>query len=60
MNENEFEAFTSRLQDKIFEETSMYLSNVIGTEDWSVELHAIHGLIMYNAVKAIAKGILKE
>jgi len=57
---NEFETFVSRLQDKIFEETSMYLSDVIGTEDWDKEGHDIHGLIMYNAVKAIAKGILKE
>ena len=32
---NEFETFVSRLQDKIFEETSMYLSDVIGTEDWN-------------------------
>jgi hypothetical protein len=57
---NEFETFVSRLQDKIFEETSTYLSDVIGTKDWGKEGHAIHGLIMYNAVKAIAKGILKE
>ena len=57
---NEFETFVSRLQDKIFEETSTYLSDVIGTKDWGEEGHAIHGLIMYNAVKAIAKGILKE
>ncbi|RLI46354.1 hypothetical protein DRO61_09345 [Candidatus Bathyarchaeota archaeon] len=57
---SEFENFTSHLQDKIFEETSIYLSNVIGTEDWDKEGHAIHGIIMYNAIKAIAEGILKE
>ena len=57
---SEFENFTSHLQDKIFEETSIYLSNVIGTEDWDKEGHAIHGVIMYNAIKAIAEGILKE
>ena len=57
---SEFENFTSHLQDKIFEETSIYLSNVIGTEDWDKEGHTIHGIIMYNAIKAIAEGILKE
>ena len=56
----EFENFNSHLQDKIFEETSTYLSNVIGTKDWGKEGHAIHGIIMHNAIKAIAEGILKE
>ena len=62
---SEFENFTSHLQDKIFEETSTYLSNVIGTKDWGMYGmpnigHAIHGIIMHNAIKAIAEGILKE
>ena len=52
---NEFNKFIDHLQDKIFEETSLYLSDVIGKEDWGEELHEVHGIIMYNAIEAIAK-----
>ena len=52
---NEFNNFVDHLQDKIFEETSLYLSDVIGSADWDEELHQVHGIIMWNAVEAIAK-----
>jgi hypothetical protein len=54
---NEFEKFTEHLQDKIFEETSTYITDVLGTEEWGEELHEVHGLIMYNVVEAIARKI---
>lgn len=54
-NNKEFDNFVNRLQDKIFEETSLYLSDVIGSADWDEELHKAHGVIMWNAVEAIAK-----
>jgi len=52
---SEFKDFTSHLRDKIFEETSIYLSDVVGSYEWGEEVHEAHGLIMYNAVEAIAK-----
>ena len=64
---NEFKYFTSHLKNRIFEETSMYLSDVVGTDGWKVisaseEVQEVHGIIMYNAVEAIAKemGIIKN
>ncbi len=51
----EFENFTDHMQDVIFQQTSAYLTDVLGTEDWSEELHGAHGLLMYNVVKAISK-----
>lgn len=50
----EFEAFTDGLYDVIFEETSKYLSDCIGSEDWGEELHNAHGIVMWNAVAKIA------
>ena len=41
-----FNNFVDRLQDKIFEETSLYLSDVIGTKEWDEEFHQVHGIIM--------------
>jgi len=52
-----FNNFVDRLQDKIFEETSLYLSDVIGTKEWDEEFHQVHGIIMWNAVEAVAKKI---
>jgi hypothetical protein len=59
---SEFKNFTNHLQDKIFEETSIYLSDVIGSYEWGEEAHEVHGTIMWNAVEAIAKemGIIKN
>jgi len=59
---SEFKNFTEHLQDKIFEETSIYLSNVIGSDEWGEEFHDAHGAIMWNAVEAIAKrmGLIKD
>jgi hypothetical protein len=51
----EFENFKEYLHDIIFQKTSEYLSDCIGTNDWGEELHEAHGLIMYNVVKAISK-----
>jgi len=51
----EFENFTDHIQELIFQQTSAYLTDVLGTEDWSEELHGAHGLLMYNVVKAISK-----
>jgi hypothetical protein len=52
---NEFENFTEHLKNVIFEETSKYLTDVIGREDWGEELHNAHGIIMWNAIVKIAK-----
>ncbi len=51
----EFENFKDYLHDIIFQKTSEYLSDCVGTNDWGEELHEAHGLIMYNVVKAISK-----
>jgi hypothetical protein len=51
----EFENFKEYLHDIIFQKTSEYLSDCVGTNDWGEELHEAHGLIMYNVVKAISK-----
>jgi len=51
----EFEAFTDGLYDVIFEETSKYISDCVGSEYWGEELHNMHGLTMWNAVAKIAK-----
>jgi hypothetical protein len=51
----EFENFTDHIQDVIFQKTSEYLSDCVGTDDWDEELHEAHGLIMYNVVNAISK-----
>ena len=54
-----FNNFVDRLQDKIFEETSLYLNDVMGYDhrcgEWDEELHQVHGVIMWNAVVAVAK-----
>ncbi len=50
-----FNNFVDRLQDKIFEETSLYLNDVMGSNEWDEELHQVHGVIMWNAVVAVAK-----
>ena len=50
-----FDNFVDRLHDKIIEETSLYLNDVIGNNEWDEELHQAHGIIMWNAVEAIAK-----
>ena len=51
----EFENFKDYIHDIIFQKTSEYLSDCVGTNDWGEELHEAHGLIMYNVVKAIGK-----
>ncbi len=51
----EFNNFTDHIQDTIFQQTSEYLSDCVGTTEWSEDLHAAHGLIMHNVVKAISK-----
>ena len=51
----EFENFKEYLHDIIFQKTSEYLSDCVGTDNWGEELHEAHGLIMYNVVKAISK-----
>jgi hypothetical protein len=51
------EHFTDHLYDIVFEETSKYLSDCVGTDDWGEELHETHGLIMYNAIKLLSKTI---
>ena len=53
----EFENFTDHIQDVIFQKTSEYLSDCVGTDYWDEELHEAHGLIMYNVVNAISKKI---
>lgn len=52
---NEFENFTDHLLDIIHQQTSRYLTDVVGSEDWGEELHNAHGIIMFNAVAKIAK-----
>ena len=51
----EFDNFTENLRDMIFEQTSEYLSDCVGSEDWGEELWDVHGRIMWNAVAKIAK-----
>ena len=55
IKQTEFNNFTDHLYDVIFQETSNYLSDCIGSDGWGEELHETHGVIMYNAVKALAK-----
>ena len=60
--QTEFNNFTDLLYDVIFEETSNYLSDCIGSNEWGEELHETHGIIMYNALTALAKkmNVIKE
>lgn len=51
----EFEHFTEHLKDVIFQQTSEYISDCVGSEDWGEELHNAHGIVMWNAVAKIAK-----
>jgi hypothetical protein len=55
MRKTEFDNFTDHLYDVIFQETSNYVSDCIGEDAWEEELHVAHGVIMFNAVKALAK-----
>ncbi len=59
MRETEFDNFTDHLRDVIFQETSNYVSDCIGSNDWGEELHEAHGIIMYNAIEALAKSMTK-
>ena len=58
----EFNNFTDHLCDIIFEETSEYLSDCVGRNDWGEELHETHGIIMHNAIESLAKrfGIINK
>ena len=60
--QTEFNNFVDHLYDKVFQETANYVSDVVGTDGWGEGLHEVHGLIMYNAVEAVAKemGIIKK
>jgi hypothetical protein len=60
--QTEFNNFTDLLYDVIFEETSNYLSDCVGSNEWGEELHEAHGIIMYNALTALAKkmNVIKE
>ena len=53
--ETNFDNFTYHLYDIVFEETSKYLSDCVGTNNWGEEFHEAHGLIMHSAVKSISK-----
>ncbi|MGB2264684.1 MAG: hypothetical protein ACPH3C_05820 [Glaciecola sp.] len=53
--QTEFDTFVDHLYDKVFQESADYVSDVVGTSEWGEELHEVHGLIMYNAVKSLAK-----
>ena len=55
MKKTEFDNFTDHLYNVIFEETVNYVSDCIGDDAWGEELHIAHGVIMFNAVKALAK-----
>jgi len=55
MRKTEFYNFTDHLYDVIFQETANYMGNCIGSNGWGEELHETHGIIMYNAVEALAK-----
>lgn len=53
--QTEFDNFVDDLYDVVFQKTAEYLSDCVGSDDWGEELHETHGLIMYNAVKELAK-----
>jgi hypothetical protein len=55
MKKTEFDNFTDHLYDVVFQETANYVSDCIGSDDWGEELHETHGIIMYNAIEALAK-----
>ena len=55
MKKTEFDNFTDHLYDVVFEETANYVSDCIGNDGWGEELHETHGVIMYNAIEALAK-----
>ena len=55
--QTEFDTFVDHLYDKIFQESADYLSNCIGEDCWGEELHETHGIIMYNAIKELAKSM---
>ena len=55
IKQTEFDSFVDHLYDKVFQETADYLSDCVGTSFWAEELHETHGIIMYNAVKSLAK-----
>ena len=55
MRETEFDNFTYHLYNVIFQETCNYISDCVGSDGWGEELHEAHGVIMYNAIEALAK-----
>jgi hypothetical protein len=55
MKKTKFDNFTDHLYDVVFQETANYVSDCIGSDDWGEELHETHGIIMYNAIEALAK-----
>ncbi len=55
--QTEFNNFVDHLYDKVFQETAEYLSDCIGEDCWGEELHETHGIIMYNAIKELAKSM---
>jgi hypothetical protein len=55
MKKTEFDNFTDHLYDVISQETANYVSDCIGSDGWGEELHETHGVIRFNAVKALAK-----
>jgi len=54
--QTEFNNFVDHLYDVVFQETANYVSDCIGEDCWGeIVLYKTHGVIMSNAVKALAK-----
>lgn len=53
--QTEFNNFVDHIYDVVFQETANYVSDCIGSDAWFEELHETHGIIMYNAIEALAK-----
>jgi hypothetical protein len=53
--QTEFDNFVDELYDVVFQKTANYVSDCIGSDGWGEELHETHGIIMYNAIEALAK-----
>ena len=48
-----FEAMSRRVYDSIFQETSDYISDMLGHENWGEDKHDLHGEILYSVVEKI-------
>lgn len=55
-----FNEFTQKMFDGLFQHTADYVSDLLGTENWGEEYHDLHGDIMFRVVESLYKDMTNK